>query len=291
MITPFRDGQVDFDALQAQVEFQIAGRHDLRLPGGHDRRIAHALARGARAGDLGRGRGGRRADQGHARHRLQQHGRGPAADALGRQGRGRRGAGRRLPTTTSRRRKASISTSRPWPRRSRFRSASTTSPAARARTSSRKRSSAWPSCRTSRWSRRRPARWIRPRRSSRSTDLTVLSGDDSLTLPLMAIGGRGRDLGGRQHRAGRHDRADPGVRSGRYAPRRCKWHRKLFPLCRDMLGLATNPIPIKAAMKLLGPRHGRTADADDAAGGRAGGEAAGDAGAVRDESWIMERGN
>jgi len=31
-----------------------------------------------------------------------------------------------------------------------------------------------------------------------------------------------------------------------------KWHHKLFPLCRDMLGLATNPIPIKAAMKLLG---------------------------------------
>ncbi len=30
------------------------------------------------------------------------------------------------------------------------------------------------------------------------------------------------------------------------------WHRKLFPLCRDMLGLATNPIPIKAAMRLLG---------------------------------------
>lgn len=30
-----------------------------------------------------------------------------------------------------------------------------------------------------------------------------------------------------------------------------QWHRKLFPLCRDMLGLATNPIPIKAAMKSL----------------------------------------
>ena len=30
------------------------------------------------------------------------------------------------------------------------------------------------------------------------------------------------------------------------------WHRKLFPLCRDMLGLSTNPIPIKTAMKLLG---------------------------------------
>jgi 4-hydroxy-tetrahydrodipicolinate synthase len=31
-----------------------------------------------------------------------------------------------------------------------------------------------------------------------------------------------------------------------------RWHRKLFPLCRDMLGVATNPIPIKTAMKLLG---------------------------------------
>ena len=31
-----------------------------------------------------------------------------------------------------------------------------------------------------------------------------------------------------------------------------RWHHKLFPLCRDMLGLSTNPIPIKAAMQLLG---------------------------------------
>ena len=29
-------------------------------------------------------------------------------------------------------------------------------------------------------------------------------------------------------------------------------HHRLFPLCRDMLSLATNPIPIKAAMQLLG---------------------------------------
>ena len=34
------------------------------------------------------------------------------------------------------------------------------------------------------------------------------------------------------------------------------WHRKLFPLCRDMLGLSTNPIPIKVAMKLLGRDSG-----------------------------------
>jgi len=35
------------------------------------------------------------------------------------------------------------------------------------------------------------------------------------------------------------------------------WHRKLFPLCRDMLGLATNPIPIKAAMRMLGRDTGQ----------------------------------
>ena len=29
-------------------------------------------------------------------------------------------------------------------------------------------------------------------------------------------------------------------------------HYRLFPLCRDMLGLSTNPIPIKAAMQMLG---------------------------------------
>jgi 4-hydroxy-tetrahydrodipicolinate synthase len=83
------------------------------------------------------------------------------------------------------------------------------------------------------------------------TDLTVLSGDDSLTLPLMAIGGRGvisvagnivpRDV----------IALCKAVDSGDLAAAQA-WHRKLFPLCRDMLGLATNPIPIKAAMRLLG---------------------------------------
>jgi 4-hydroxy-tetrahydrodipicolinate synthase len=84
-----------------------------------------------------------------------------------------------------------------------------------------------------------------------TTDLTVLSGDDSLTLPLMSVGGEGvisvvgnvvpRDMLAmvNEYLAGNVAAA-------------MKWHHKLFPLCRDMLGLATNPIPIKAAMKLLG---------------------------------------
>jgi 4-hydroxy-tetrahydrodipicolinate synthase len=79
----------------------------------------------------------------------------------------------------------------------------------------------------------------------------VLSGDDSLTLPLMAIGGRGvisvvgnivpKDMIALVSAMMKGDLTEAQ-----------KWHRKLFPLCRDMLGLSTNPIPIKAAMKLLG---------------------------------------
>jgi 4-hydroxy-tetrahydrodipicolinate synthase len=81
--------------------------------------------------------------------------------------------------------------------------------------------------------------------------LTILSGDDSLTLPLLSIGGQGvvsvvgnivpRDMKAlvTAFEAGRVGEAQ-------------EWHRRLFPLCRDLLGVATNPIPVKAALKLLG---------------------------------------
>src|SRR5207237_5999669 len=80
------------------------------------------------------------------------------------------------------------------------------------------------------------------------TDLTILSGDDSLTLPLLSIGGRGVISV-----AGNIVPKDvialcKAFDSGNIAEAQ-RWHRKLFPLCRDMLGLSTNPIPIKAAMK------------------------------------------
>jgi 4-hydroxy-tetrahydrodipicolinate synthase len=84
-----------------------------------------------------------------------------------------------------------------------------------------------------------------------TTDLTVLSGDDSLTLPMMAVGGEGVISV-----VGNIVPADMLAMTTEYLRGNVKeamrWHHKLFPLCRDMLGLATNPIPIKAAMKLLG---------------------------------------
>jgi 4-hydroxy-tetrahydrodipicolinate synthase len=84
-----------------------------------------------------------------------------------------------------------------------------------------------------------------------STDLTVLSGDDSLTLPLMSIGGRGViSVVGNIIPKDVILMIQAFERNNLNEARR--WHHKLFHICRDMLGLATNPIPIKAAMRMLG---------------------------------------
>jgi 4-hydroxy-tetrahydrodipicolinate synthase len=85
--------------------------------------------------------------------------------------------------------------------------------------------------------------------------LTLLSGDDSLTLPLMAIGGEGViSVVGNIVPQDMIQLVNCFLAGDSRAA--CDWHHRLFPLCRDMLGLATNPIPIKAAMKLLGRDSG-----------------------------------
>ncbi len=88
-----------------------------------------------------------------------------------------------------------------------------------------------------------------------NSDLTLLSGDDSLTLPLLSIGGRGvvsvvGNIVPGDVMALLRAFDDGDMNSA------MRWHRKLFPLCRDMLSLATNPIPIKEAMKMLGRDNG-----------------------------------
>jgi 4-hydroxy-tetrahydrodipicolinate synthase len=81
--------------------------------------------------------------------------------------------------------------------------------------------------------------------------LTILSGDDSLTLPMLSVGAEGvvsvvanlvpRDVIAliEAYRAGKVSEA-------------LQRHGRLFPLCRDLLALAPNPIPVKAALALLG---------------------------------------
>lgn len=84
-----------------------------------------------------------------------------------------------------------------------------------------------------------------------NSQLTLLSGDDSLTLPLMSVGAEGVISV-----VGNVVPADMIALVRAYqsgdAAQALAAHYKMFPLCRDMLGLATNPIPIKAAMQLLG---------------------------------------
>ena len=87
------------------------------------------------------------------------------------------------------------------------------------------------------------------------TDLTLLSGDDSLTLPLLSIGGEGvvsvvgnlvpQDMIAMVN----------AFRGGNIAEAQ-KLHGQLFPLCRDLLGINSNPIPVKAAMAELGRDSG-----------------------------------
>lgn len=83
-----------------------------------------------------------------------------------------------------------------------------------------------------------------------SSQLTVLSGDDSLTLPLMSVGAEGVVSVVGNILPGDMIALVEAFRAGDVERAR-QWHYKLFPLCRDMLGLATNPIPIKSAMRLL----------------------------------------
>jgi 4-hydroxy-tetrahydrodipicolinate synthase len=81
-------------------------------------------------------------------------------------------------------------------------------------------------------------------------DFVVLSGDDTLTLPLMAVGGRGvisvvanlvpKDVAEMTHAALEGD-----------WKRARELHLRLFPLCRAAF-IETNPIPIKEAMAMRG---------------------------------------
>lgn len=87
------------------------------------------------------------------------------------------------------------------------------------------------------------------------TNLTILSGDDSLTLPMLAVGAEGvvsviANLVPRDVMA-----LLEAFQNGRLSEAR-EHHARLFPLCRDLLGLAPNPIPVKTALSILGRGNG-----------------------------------
>ena len=88
-------------------------------------------------------------------------------------------------------------------------------------------------------------------------DFLVLSGDDALTLPLMAIGGRGViSVASNEVPAEMVQMVEAAERGDFAAARR--WHDKLLPLMQVNF-VESNPVPVKFAMAAMGLlRGGRT---------------------------------
>jgi 4-hydroxy-tetrahydrodipicolinate synthase len=81
-------------------------------------------------------------------------------------------------------------------------------------------------------------------------DITVLSGDDSLTLPLMSIGAKGLISVAANIVPQDVHNLTAAALAGDMA-KATALHQKLFPLCRAMF-FETNPIPVKTAAGLMG---------------------------------------
>jgi 4-hydroxy-tetrahydrodipicolinate synthase len=81
-------------------------------------------------------------------------------------------------------------------------------------------------------------------------DITVLSGDDSLTLPFMSVGAKGVVSVASNYFPREVTKLAALALKGDYAAAR-KWHRKLYPLFKTFF-IESNPAPIKLAMAQAG---------------------------------------
>jgi 4-hydroxy-tetrahydrodipicolinate synthase len=81
-------------------------------------------------------------------------------------------------------------------------------------------------------------------------DVTVLSGDDSLTLPMMSVGGKGVISVASNIVPAEVTAMTHAALAGDWAKAQ-EIHFRLYPLFRDLF-VETNPIPIKAALAMLG---------------------------------------
>jgi 4-hydroxy-tetrahydrodipicolinate synthase len=81
-------------------------------------------------------------------------------------------------------------------------------------------------------------------------DITILSGDDSLTLPIGSVGGRGVISVLANILPGEVRALCDAIAAGDLAAARAQ-HLRLFPLFKGMF-VETNPIPVKAALSMAG---------------------------------------
>jgi len=82
------------------------------------------------------------------------------------------------------------------------------------------------------------------------TKLTILSGDDSMTLPFAILGARGAVSVVSNIYPDQVQNLCIACNKGEWPTAR-QIHDQLFRLCKGLLTLSTNPIPIKTAMKLM----------------------------------------
>jgi 4-hydroxy-tetrahydrodipicolinate synthase len=87
-------------------------------------------------------------------------------------------------------------------------------------------------------------------RAALGPKFTLLSGDDSLTLPFMAVGAQGVISVASNVIPREVARMVAAFAKGRLATAR-KLHAKYYPLFKDLF-LETNPIPVKAALAMMG---------------------------------------
>ena len=82
------------------------------------------------------------------------------------------------------------------------------------------------------------------------TGLTILSGDDSLTLPILSVGGKGVISVASNIVPERVERLTRSALHGQWDEAR-RLHLELMPLFKGLF-VETNPVPVKAAMQLMG---------------------------------------
>jgi len=83
----------------------------------------------------------------------------------------------------------------------------------------------------------------------------ILSGDDSMTVPMISVGGKGvisviANIAPKQMVEMTRSSLDGDFESAR------KIHAELFPLMRSLMKVETNPSPVKTAMNILGMNMG-----------------------------------
>ncbi len=78
----------------------------------------------------------------------------------------------------------------------------------------------------------------------------ILSGDDSLTLPVIALGGHGTISVASNEAPGMMSKFIAACLDGRWEEAR-DWNRKLYPLMKINF-VETSPIPVKAALSMMG---------------------------------------